>query len=949
MSAESHGIRGPYPGLRPFERDEDDLFFGREEQIDQLMDKLDETHFLAVLGTSGSGKSSLVRAGLLPALDSGFMGAAGASWSIAQLRPGDQPFHRLADSLIRATEWGHAYAEATGIRASSVSGGAAGSGTPTDQAIAALEEDLRRGSMALNWRLGVQPLPEGTRLLILVDQFEELFRYHRTNRREAADFVALLLAAATHPDVYLVITLRSEFLGDCSLYPGLPEAINRGLFLTPSLTPEQMADAIQLPAELPQFGGSVDPALVRRLLEETRGQTDQLPLLQHALMRLWDLDDGDRVLTLTELQALGGLREALDAHVEEAFAELNREQQRIAEILFRGLTERGSAERDTRRPVRLGEVAALAGVAWNEVADVVGVFRRPGRSFLMPPAGTELTEDNILDITHEALIRQWKRLAGWTANEAEQAELYQRLEAAARRNQAGKGALWIDPDLQIALKWRDDHKPTPIWAARYGGDFDLAMEFLDGSLEAREEADRRLQEQRLQDARMEAKQKLLKRFLAVTSALTLIAIGAGVTATFQYEKAKEESLEAQRQLRETETQSARLAELTQQNNRLIAELKLQTQTAATATNKEGTFVASVNTEGRLSVIELASGTPVPLGDECGKVKPDRVVFSPAGKELALASGGDVWILHLDRDQCRRLAGDEARIRRVAFSPDGQLLASGGDFNPGLTGEAESGARGGICRVWDVATGMLVTDFDCPFTVIDIAFDGSGTKLICKSSDGEVLEWANRSGNFRNAVKETPVAAANIPRRLFIQIRSEAYKVAATAWQGLLEAWGVTVPGIEIVGDRSPRQSELRYFRKAEQAQAQEILDRLHRAGANVNLVYIRGYENSKNVRPLQFELWFADDTIGYWFPVVASIYDRQEALDRAGLLQATKAGPYLVQVYEAADLTGQTVYAVTLGGYMTKTEADTRVAYARKEIEPTAYKRESLIWRRQDP
>jgi hypothetical protein len=215
--------RGPYPGLRPFERDEDHLFFGREEQVDQLLDKLDETHFLAVLGTSGSGKSSLVRAGLLPALDSGYLAGAGARWDIAELRPGDQPLRRLATSLIRDTAWGHAYAAPP---------------QPEEQgnpAIAALEENLRSGSMALNWRLGVQPLPEGTRLLILVDQFEELFRYHRSNRQEAADFVALLLAAATQPDVYLVITLRSEFLGDCSLYADLPESINRGLFLTPAL------------------------------------------------------------------------------------------------------------------------------------------------------------------------------------------------------------------------------------------------------------------------------------------------------------------------------------------------------------------------------------------------------------------------------------------------------------------------------------------------------------------------------------------------------------------------------------------------------------------------------------------------------------------------------------------------------------------------------------------
>ena len=95
-------ISAPYPGLRPFERHEDILFFGRDEQVDQLLDKLADTHFLAVLGTSGSGKSSLVKAGLLPALDNGYM--AGARWAVAELRPGDRPFLRLSDSLIRHTD-----------------------------------------------------------------------------------------------------------------------------------------------------------------------------------------------------------------------------------------------------------------------------------------------------------------------------------------------------------------------------------------------------------------------------------------------------------------------------------------------------------------------------------------------------------------------------------------------------------------------------------------------------------------------------------------------------------------------------------------------------------------------------------------------------------------------------------------------------------------------------
>lgn len=253
--------------------------------------------------------------------------------------------------------------------------------------------------------------------------------------------------------------MRSEFLGDCSLYPDLPEAINSGLFLTPSLGPEQTADAIQLPARI--FSGEVAPDLVRYLLKEAKGERDRLPLLQHALTRLWDMDREDRHLTLDRLGVLGGLRQALEQHAEEAYSTLNSEQQRIAEVMFRSLTERGPEERDTRRPVHLGEVADLAGVRIGEASAVVEIFRGQGRCFVLPPEGTPLERTTVIDISHEALIRQWTRLRNWTIDEAERVEMYLRLVAAALRWRQGQGALWIDPDLEFALQWRERTQPSP--------------------------------------------------------------------------------------------------------------------------------------------------------------------------------------------------------------------------------------------------------------------------------------------------------------------------------------------------------------------------------------------------------------------------------------------------------------------------------------------------------
>ncbi|AUB80136.1 S8 family serine peptidase [Candidatus Thiodictyon syntrophicum] len=473
--------RRPYPGLRPFRRDESDLFFGRDDQVDQLLDKLAETRFLAVIGTSGSGKSSLVRAGLLPALDSGVLTrsiaagpAPGTRWSIAELRPGEHPFRRLAAALQRSAGFQPAMPPAAA------------------DPIAPLEQALRRGPRALPWLLGLHPLPPGERLLILVDQFEELFRYRRADPADAAAFVALLLGATAHPDCFIVITLRPEYLGDCARFPGLPEAINAGLFLTPRLTPEQLADAVQLPARLPEFGGDLSPGLVHRLLAEASGEQDQLPLVQHLLMRLWDgtapAPDGTRLLDEAGYEALGGLQRALNDHAEEALAELTQPgQQAIAEAMFRALTERTEGERDTRRPVPVREVADLTGSTPEQVIACAAPFRRADRSLLMPPPEQDLGPDDPLDITHEALIRQWRKLQAWIIDEAEKAEMYRRLESAARRWKEGKGALWIEPDLGIALDWVDQAHPTALWAARYGGDFDLAMSFLEDGRKAHDQ------------------------------------------------------------------------------------------------------------------------------------------------------------------------------------------------------------------------------------------------------------------------------------------------------------------------------------------------------------------------------------------------------------------------------------------------------------------------------
>jgi hypothetical protein len=359
--------------------------------------------------------------------------------------------------------------------------------------------------------------------------------------------------------------MRSDFLGDCALFHGLPEAINHGLFLTPRLNREQLRAAIEEPAGV--FGGKLDPVLVNRLLNDTGNNPDQLPVLQHALMRMWTIAsassgaaDGEEGITLTmdHYAQIGGLDTALSQHADEAYNELDPAQQRIAEIMFCSLSERGSDRRDTRRPVALSEVATLAQVPWQQVATVVDVFRQEGRSFLTPPVGRDLEPDSVLDISHESLIRQWQRLQDWTTQEAEAAELYQRLEDSARRWEQGHAALWRTPELEAALAWRERARPTVAWAQRYGQHFDLAMRFLDASATQQQAEQQQAEATRQRELRQARKQMtVLLLGLIVAIGLALWAYSAQQRA----EQAKEQAIKAKQLAESSEEQAIKAKQL----------------------------------------------------------------------------------------------------------------------------------------------------------------------------------------------------------------------------------------------------------------------------------------------------------------------------------------------------------------------------------------------------
>jgi hypothetical protein len=250
---------------------------------------------------------------------------------------------------------------------------------------------------------------------------------------------------------------------------------------------------------------------------------DQLPLMQHALTRLWDLAEAEAetpgrkpVLRLTDYLDMGGLNLALHIHAEEVFENrLTASQKRIAEVLFRCLSERersgrDAVRRDIRRPTFLCDIASVAKVSEEELAAVIEIFREPELCFLTPPAFVPLTGSTMIDVSHESLIRRWGRLQDWVEDEAELAKTYLRYEQSARLWKRGETGVLVPPELDFAMTWLNSPLTTDVWARRYEGDFDLAAEYIQASQaqllrQQEEERDRELARQ------AEEKRELLER------------------------------------------------------------------------------------------------------------------------------------------------------------------------------------------------------------------------------------------------------------------------------------------------------------------------------------------------------------------------------------------------------------------------------------------------------
>jgi tetratricopeptide (TPR) repeat protein len=472
-------LQAPYPGLRSFRRSEAELFFGRDGCVNVMVDRLAATRFLAVLGSSGTGKSSLVNAGLLDGLELGLMAQAGSCWRIVDFRLQDAPLRNLARRLLETGE-------------SQI----AESGTDVEL----LRKFLARGPRSIIEWCRAGHLSKGENLLLLVDQFEELFRdQDYAGREEAEAFVDLLMESAHTNEfpVYVTITMRSEYLGACALIDGLAEEINAGMYLTPRMTREQCREAIVEPARL--YDIEIEDALVNRLLNDLTSfapwdasevhqntqldrlvrRADQLPLLQYTLNRMWFLarertGEGHVKLGLADYK---GLSFALNEHADEIFERLKKEKLPVEEV-FRALTSGTSIADAVRQPTRFDRLVSICGGDESAVRKVVNAYAAPECNFLLPESNPlkPFTDDTVIDISHESLIRQWKRLSEWMAKESNAALQWRRLNDRYTVGEPLRGR-----ELANLVAWREETKPNPAWVKRYGGDYPALIAYLDKS------------------------------------------------------------------------------------------------------------------------------------------------------------------------------------------------------------------------------------------------------------------------------------------------------------------------------------------------------------------------------------------------------------------------------------------------------------------------------------
>jgi WD40 repeat protein len=686
----------PYRGLDAFREEDADLFFGREQDTARLVQRLRSTRFLAVIGASGSGKSSLVQAGLIPAVRRGAL-PAGEAWRVIHLVPGPRPLAALAARLAQLP----------------------GAGAPSAADLGADERALDLAvARALEGR------PAGERVLMVVDQLEEAFTLC-PDEGERAAFLGNLVYASTIPGgrAVVVVAMRADFYQRLAEHPELRALAAAQQMLVGPMDARGLRRAIEEPAK--RAGLELEPGLTRRILTDVSDRPGTLPLLEYLLLELWQRRRG-RMLTLEAYAASGGVEGALARRANAVYGGMSPERQAIARRVLLRLTVPGEGTEDTRRRAEMRELVTRPGEE-GEVEAVVGAL---AEARLLTTGRDDAAGEPVVEVTHEALIRGWPELRGWINDDREQLRQHRRLsDAAAEWDGAGREEGQLYRGARLAA-----------WQERDRSDLnDLERDFLAASQERaeRERATRR--------RRTRVAIGALATVAVVVAGLAIFAFVQRGDAADQRDASRSRELAANANLQlEGDPELSLLLAREAYGVQATAEAEeiMRQATAASAvraadrghqgpvwdvaTSSDGAMVASAGADGTVRVWYpdgsaptrvLSAGTDEVRGVA---VSPDQTTIAAAGAD------GTVLVWTSADPDARVLRGHEGTVNSVAFRGDGRAVVSAGDD--------------GTIRVWPLEGGKRLVLRGHEGTVRKAAFAPDG-RIVSGGDDGVVRLWS----------------------------------------------------------------------------------------------------------------------------------------------------------------------------------------------------------------
>lgn len=687
-------IENPYKGLNSFEEDDASNFFGREAMTETLINKLNDkgsfSRFLAVVGPSGSGKSSLIKAGLIPTLRRGVLPDSD-KWFFAELMPKTHPLNELRVALLSVAR------------------------NKNQHMIEQLQSSADGLTQVVDSILG-----DGDELVLLIDQFEEIFTMV-DSPAQSNHFMELLYHAVTVPDsrIRVIITLRADFYDRPLMHPLFCDLIADRTVVVPPLTANELHRAIVSP--LNDLDMTIDDELISLIIDEVKEQPGTLPMLQYALTRLFEKRDGKR-LTVEAYQEIGGILGSLTRQADELYYQLNNEQQIATQQLFLRLVTLGEGTEDTRKQALQSELISIGGDAMREVFEIFGASR------LITFNNDSITREPTVEVAHEALIKQWMLLRQWLDSSRD--DLRQQKQLAGLANEwikSGKDSSFLASGSRLDQLEQWFNNTTLSLSEN-------EKRFVEASLSER---DRLLKEE---TARQENKRRLEQRARRLLLALTIASVLGAVVAIVLSLFALNQSYEASIARQESELNARISHELTMlSNSQLLLYRDNNTDLALALALEAQKYNYLPEQEFRiLTETMYAPGTRKVITGHEGRLYESDL---NADKTRLVTGSNDntvrIWGIESSAE-LQRFEGHEDSIMQVTYSPDDRLLASA--------------SLDGTVRIWDVATGetlhTLNGDGD-PNGFLAVEFSPDGGVVVTGSQQNTIQFWDVESGELIN--------------------------------------------------------------------------------------------------------------------------------------------------------------------------------------------------------